>query len=132
MDRTAARRVRKYRIRQKADRGIARVEVQIPEVAVGDIKTLSGRLRHAVKRADAAGRQIDLILGTVKAPRPRPIDTRNLIHCLTTSEPESHWRSHIEALFEEVSAEAIHDLVLAKVLSFEDLYRGNTKLEAEE
>src|SRR5688572_23824041 len=123
MDRTAARRVRKYRIRQKSDRGIAHVEVQVPDIAARDIKTLSGRLRHAFKRADAPGSQIDFILGTVNAPRPRPIDARNLIHCLTTSEPESHWRSHIEALFEEVSAEAIHDLVLAKVLSFEDLYR---------
>ncbi len=123
-DRTAARRVRKYRIRQKADRKIARVEVQVPDIAADDLKILSSKLRNAFKHADAADRQIDFILGTINAPRAHPIDTKNLIHCLTTFEPQARWRPHIEALFDEVSAEAIHDLVLAKVVTFEDLYRA--------
>lgn len=123
-DRTAARRVRKYRARQKKDRGIRRVEVQVPDIAASEVKTLSGKLRYAFRRAGAAGRQIDFILGTINAPRPRPIDAKDLVHCLITSEPEARWRPHIEALFDEVSAEAIHDLVLAKVVSFEDLYRA--------
>lgn len=123
-DRTAARRVRTYRTRQKADRGIRRVEVQVPEIAAGDVKKLSSKLRNAYKRAEAADRQIEFILGTINAPRPRPIDARSLIHCLTTSEPEARWRPHVEALFDEVSAEAIHDLVLTKVINFEDLYRA--------
>lgn len=33
--------------------------------------------------------------------------------------------SHIEALFDEVSIEAIHDLVLANVVDFEQLYRAS-------
>jgi hypothetical protein len=41
-----------------------------------------------------------------------------------TSQPDVRWRPHIEALFDEVSAEAIHDLVLAGLVSFEDLYRA--------
>ena len=123
-DRTAARRVQKYRTRQKADRRIRRVEVQVPDIAVGDIKTLSGRLKSAFKRANAAGRQIKSVLNTINAPRPRPINAQIFIHCLTTPQPEARWRPHMEALFDEVSVEAIHDLVLAKVVSFEDLYRA--------
>jgi hypothetical protein len=123
-DQTAARRVRKYRARQKKNRGIARVEVQVPDIAAGVIKALSGKLRQAFKHADTAQRQIDFVLGTINAPRPRPIDAKTLVHCLTTYEPKAHWRPHIEALFDEVSAEALHDLVLARVVSFEDLYRA--------
>ena len=123
-DRTAASRVQKYRTRQKADRRIKRVEVQVPDIAVGDIKTLSDRLKSAFKRANAADRQIKSVLSTINAPRPHPIDAEIFVHCLTTSQPEARWRPHMEALFDEVSAEAIHDLVLAKVVSFEDLYRA--------
>lgn len=123
-DRTVAGRVRRYRARQKADRGIRRVEVQVPNIAVGDIKDLSGRLQISFKRAIAADREIKFVLGTINAPRPHPIDAQSLVHCLTTSRPDARWRPHIEALFDEVSPEAIHNLVLAKVVSFEDLYRA--------
>jgi hypothetical protein len=102
VDRTAAHRVKRYRSLQKGERGIVRVEVQVP----------------------AAKRQVDFVLGTVNAPRPHPIDAKTLVRCLTTSRPDARWRPHIEALFDEVSPEAIHDLVLAGVVTFEDLYRA--------
>ncbi|MGE0006092.1 MAG: hypothetical protein AB7S92_10890 [Parvibaculaceae bacterium] len=124
MDHTAARRVRSYRIRQKADRRIARIEIQVPDIATGDVRALGRKLRGTFKRAMAADRQIRLILGTINAPRRHPIDARSLVHCLTTFEPEARWRPHMEALFDEVSPEAVHDLVLAKVVTFEDLYRA--------
>ncbi len=89
-----------------------------------DIKQLTHKLREALKRAAAASREVDFVLGTVNAPRPNPIDAKTLIHCLTALTPEPRWRPHIEALFDEVSEEAVHDLVLAKVVSFEDLYRA--------
>ncbi|MGE0237115.1 MAG: hypothetical protein AB7F09_05085 [Parvibaculaceae bacterium] len=124
MDRTAARRVKKYRIRQKADRGITRVEVQVPDAVADNIKMLGSKLRTAFKHAGAAARQIEFVLGTINAPRRQPIDAQSLIHCLTTLAPQARWRPHMEALFDEVSAEALHDLVLAKVVTFEDLYRA--------
>src|SRR3546814_1940419 len=34
------------------------------------------------------------------------------------------WRPHVEAFFDEVSEEAIHDVVLTGVVSFEDLHRA--------
>jgi hypothetical protein len=123
-DRTAAARVRRYRKRQQRQRDIDRVEVQVPTASVEDIKRLGTKLREALKRADAAGPQMDFVLGTINAPRPKAIDAKTLLHCLTTTAPDKQWQSHIEALFDEVSAEAMHDLVLAKIVSFEDLYRA--------
>jgi len=123
-DRTAARRVQKYRKLQKRDRGIRRVEVQVPALATEDVKGLSRKLQGVFKKASEAERQIRFILATINAPRPSPIDAKSFVHCLTTGQPETRWLPHIEAFFDEVSAEAIHDLVLAGVVSFEDLYRA--------
>ena len=123
-DRTASERVRRYRKRQSKLRSIERVEVQVPSAAANDVKRLGWKLREAFKRAEAAERQLDFVLGTINAPRPRPIDGRTLVHCLNANQPEKEWRPHIEALFDEVSEEAVHDLVLAKIVTFEDLYRA--------
>jgi hypothetical protein len=124
IDRTASNRVQRYRFRQTSDRGIKRVEVQVPETATQDIKDLGNKLQIAFKNAAAADRQMKLVLGTINAPRPHPIDAQTLVHCLITSRPDSRFRPHIEAFFDELAPEAIHDLVLAKVVSFEDLYRA--------
>ena len=123
-DRTAARRVQSYRIRQKADRGIKRVEVQVPSSAVEDIKGLSRKFIAAFKQAVHANRQVKSVLTTINAPRPTPIDVNSFVHRLFTREADARWRPHMEALFDEVSPEAIHDLVLAGIVSFEDLYRA--------
>lgn len=123
-DPTAAHRVKRYRAAQKADRGIRRVEVQVPSEAVDNIKRLSRRLVAASRKAGEASRQVEFVLATVNAPRPHPIAANTLVHCLLTSEPEARWLPHIEAFFDEVSPEAIHDIVLAGIVSFEDLYRA--------
>jgi hypothetical protein len=123
-DRTAARRVQNYRIRQKADRGIKRVEVQVPAFAAEDIKGLSKKFLAAFGKAVQADRQVKSVLTTINVPRPAPIDVNDFVHCLLTREPDARWRPHMEALFDEVSPEAIHDLVLAGIVSFEDLYRA--------
>ena len=123
-DRTAARRVKRYRTLQKLERGIARVEVQVPSAAAEDVKLVGRRLQDAYRKAGEAERKVASILATINAPRPQPIDAKALVHCLTTSRPERRWRPHIEAFFDEVAAEAIHDLVLAGIVTFEDLYRA--------
>ena len=68
--------------------------------------------------------KIDSGLATINAPRPQLIDAKTFVHCLTTSRLEQRWHPHIEAFFDEVSPEAIHDLVLAGIITFEDLYRA--------
>ena len=123
-DRTAARRVQKYRHRQVADRGIKRVEVQVPESTADDVKDFGRKLHTGLKNARTAEHQMNLALGTINAPRPQPIDAQTLAHCLLTHKPDERWRAHIEAFFDELAPEVIHDLVLAKVLTFEDLYRA--------
>jgi hypothetical protein len=124
-DPTASDRVRRYRKRQQALRQIDRVEVQVPSAAAADIKALGDKARVAYKHAHQASDRVDFILGTINAPRPQPIDADTFLHCLITLKPQKQWRPHIEALFDEVSEEAIHDLVLAKIVSFEDLYRAS-------
>jgi hypothetical protein len=123
-DRTAARRVKRYRALQKSERGIARVEIQVPAIAADDVKLTGRKLQNAYRKAGAAQRKINFVLATINAPRPQPIDAMTLVHCLTTGRPEQRWRPHVEALFDEVAPEAIHDLVLAGIVTFEDLYRA--------
>jgi hypothetical protein len=85
----------------------------------GLFQSRSGTDSHA-----AAEKQISVILKTINAPHPTPIDTEIFVHCLTTDHPDRKWQPHIEAFFDEVPVEAIHDFVLASVVSFEDLYRA--------
>lgn len=100
------------------------MEIQVPEIATQDIRDLGSKLQTAFKNAAAADRQMKLVLGTINAPRPHPIDAQTLVHCLITSRPDDHFRPHIEAFFDELVPEIIHDLVLAKIVTFEDLYRA--------
>lgn len=123
-DRTAARRVKRYRALQRCERGIVRVEVQVPAIAAEDLKLVGRKLQNTYRKVDEAKRQIEFVLGTINAPRPHPIDARTFVRCLTTSRPDARWRPHIEAFFDEASPEAIHDLVLAGMVTFEDLYRA--------
>ncbi len=123
-DPTAVRRVRQYRAVQKNEREIVRVDLQIPARAVTDLKAIAKALRDRYARIDQARREIDFVLGTINAPRPHHLDAKGLVHCLTTPNPEHTWFPHIEALFDEVSVGAIHDLVLTGLVEFEDLYRA--------
>ena len=124
MDRTVVDRVRKYRSAQKAKRNIARVEVQVPACLSEDLKAIGAGFRTKFSKLTSARRHIDLVLGTINAPRPLPINDETLLKCLLTPRPDQKWRPHIEAFFDEVSEEAIHDIVLAGAVDFEDLYRA--------
>src|SRR5689334_14505717 len=123
-DPTAVRRVRLYRAVQKNEREVVRVDLQVPMQALADLKAIAKALRARYARIDQAKREIDFVLGTINAPRPHHLDAKGLVHCLTTPNPDHTWFPHIEALFDEVSVEAIHDLVLAGIIEFEDLYRA--------
>jgi hypothetical protein len=124
-DRTVSERVRRYRQRQHGQREIHRVEVQVPSAVSEDVKALGYKAREAFKNARKALAQVEFVLGTINAPRPKTIDVGTLLHCLFAIEPQKQWKPHIESLFDEVSEEAVHDLVLAKIVSFEDLYRAS-------
>jgi hypothetical protein len=124
-DRTASERVRRYRRRQRTQRDIDRVEVQVPSAVAEDVKALGQKARIAFKNASQAQERVDFVLGTINAPRSKAIDVGTFLHCLMALEPQKRWRPHVEALFDEVSEEAVHDLVLAKIVSFEDIYRAS-------
>jgi hypothetical protein len=124
VDRTVAQRVKRYRALQKRERGIVRVEVQVPAAAAEDIKFIGRKLHAACRKLEEARREIGFVLGTINAPRPHPIDAMTLMRCLTASRADARWRPHVAAFFDELSPEAVHDLVLAGLVSFEDLYRA--------
>src|SRR3546814_756492 len=123
-DRTAARRVKKYREIQRESRGIRRIEVQVPSLVAEDVKGLGRRLQDAFKKAAAAEKPIRSVLATINAPRPYPISAAELVRCLVTDRPDPKWRPHVEAFFDEVSDEAIHDLVLPGVVRFQRTEEG--------
>ncbi|MBK1836354.1 hypothetical protein JHL17_02925 [Azospirillum sp. YIM B02556] len=77
-----------------------------------------------VTLSQRARRAIALVLGTINAPRPAVMDEATLLDCLDADRPDPSWRPHIEALFDEVSIEALHDLVLAGVVDFDQLDRA--------
>jgi hypothetical protein len=101
---------------------VRRLVLQVPAPAAADLRLVSQKLWHTYRRAAAFPERISAVLATINAPLPIPIDACTLVHCLTTLQPEEKWRPHIESLFEEVPIEAIHDLVLAGIVTFEDLY----------
>jgi hypothetical protein len=123
-DRTAVRRVRQYRHLQRNEREIVRVDLQVPVQAADDLKAIARKMRYRYAGIGRAEREIEFVLGTINAPRPRRLDAKGLVHCLLTPTPDHEWFPHVEALFDEVSVEALHDLVLAGLVSFEDLYRA--------
>lgn len=124
VDRTAGERVRRYRSAQKEARRSTRVEIQVPVGAQDTLKALGSRFRDAAKKSVEAGRHLDLVLGTINAPRPRPIDAETFVLCLLADPQKAPWQPHIAAFLDEVSEEAIHDLVLAGIIDFEELYRA--------
>src|SRR3546814_14825457 len=79
-DRTAARRVKKYREIQRESRGIRRIEVQVPSLVAEDVKGLGRRLQDAFKTAAAAEKPIRSALATITAPRPYPISAPDPVH----------------------------------------------------
>lgn len=123
-DRTAARRVKRYRQAQSLERGIVRAEIQLPEPVAGPLKARGRALRAKFRAAQHAASTLELLLGTVNAPRPQTIDAPTLLACLLAPAPDAQWRAHVAAVFDEVSPDTLHDLVLAGVIEFEDLNRA--------
>lgn len=77
-----------------------------------------------------------LVLGTINASLPRPIDGPTLARCLREAEAASRWRPHLDAFFAEVPLEAVarfiahHRLPHARVLATaRRLGIGNPALE---
>ncbi|MBP2315512.1 hypothetical protein [Azospirillum soli] len=67
---------------------------------------------------------LDAVLATINAPRPVWLTGDGLLECLRADSPDPQWRPHVEALFDECSEEALHDLVLAGVVDFATLERA--------
>jgi len=120
IDKTASRRVAAYRVRQSLELGFERIEVRASQRDRVTIQRFANNLRRR-RTALANNHDLAFVLGTINAPRPRPIDGEILLDCLLADRPLKEWAPHIEALFSEVSIEALHRLVLSGACSFDDL-----------
>src|SRR5688572_5542790 len=63
---------------------------------------------------------IEFVLGTINAPRPRPIDAKTIVRCLTSSRP-TRAGVHIS---KRSSTKSRRNLVLVGVVTFEDFCRA--------
>jgi hypothetical protein len=125
-DHTASLRVSRYRDRQAGEQGRKRAQVRINPRDGAIIQRVADQLR---RRRDAAhSPYVAFVLNTINAPRPTPIDADTLLDCLLAVAPPPKWRPHLEALLTEVSAEALHRLVLIGFCQFEDLRRAASAL----
>lgn len=126
MDRTASVRMARYRAKLAAEKGMRRLELRVAGDAAAAVKAFARRLNAsaAARRDPHARRLLGLALGTINAPRPRPIDGATLLACLGAAAPDRAWRPHVEAFFTELSPDLIHDLVLTGLFTFEDLDRA--------
>src|SRR3546814_13994930 len=118
-DRTAARRVKKYREIQRESRGIRRIEVQVPSLVAEDVKGLGRRLQDAFKKAAAAEKPIRSVLATINAQRPYPISPAEHAHCPVTDRPGPKWRPHVDAFLHAAPEEATRDRHTPGVARFE-------------
>lgn len=89
-------------------------------VAADDIKLVARKLQNTDRRPDDAKSHIEVVLGTINAPRPRPIDAKSIVRCLTNSRP-TRAGVHIS---KHSSTTSRRNLVLVGVVTFEDLCRA--------
>jgi len=119
---TAYQRIQRYRERQ-TEIGLIRHELRIAPEDRDAINALAKK-RRKQRQSIINNKYLDFVLGTLNAPRPHPISGRDLLDCLRCDVPIACFKAHIEALFTEISAEALYWLVLSGVTSFEELNRA--------
>ena len=62
-------------------------------------------------------------LTTVNAPLPTHIDAHTLVDCLTLKNTDTKWRPHLKSFFEDVSSDAIMDMVIEDSITFDNLLK---------
>jgi len=102
---------------------MSRLDVQVPAAAAQMMRRLAADIRAKTAAATRSG-ALRLALGTVNAPRLHHLDAAELVAAILSPYPDWKLAPHIEALFDEVSEETLHDLVLDGVVTFEDLARA--------
>lgn len=71
-----------------------------------------------------------LILGTINSPRPNWIEGAELWECVRSRKFRKHWKPHLIALYEEVGIGSLHDAVLCRYATFQELFLMSQVIEA--
>ncbi|MBH5397504.1 hypothetical protein HZZ13_06820 [Bradyrhizobium sp. CNPSo 4010] len=61
---------------------------------------------------------------TINAPMPVSIDEWTLLACLKGEISEPKWRVHLQALFDAVDVSVIHNLVIDRIVTFDELSKA--------
>jgi hypothetical protein len=88
-------------------------------VAADDIKLVARKLQNTDRKLDDAKSHVEFVLGTINAPRPRAIDAKTFVRCLTNSRPR---RAGVH-ISKRSSTTSRRNLVLVGVVTFEGLCR---------
>lgn len=80
--------------------------------------------RHIVGMSQSAFETLTAAVTTINTPMPARIDEGTLLACLKGDISEQKWRVHVQALFDEVDVSVIHNLVIDRIVTFDELAKA--------
>ena len=79
---------------------------------------------HIAMMAKSAFENLTAAVTTINTPMPFRIDEDTLLACLKGEISERKWRIHVQALFDEIDVSVIHNLVVDRLVTFDDLAKA--------
>lgn len=80
--------------------------------------------RHIGRMSQSAFENLTAAVTTINTPMPASIDEGTLLACLKGDISEQKWRVYVQALFDEVDVSVIHNLVLDRIVTFDELLKA--------
>lgn len=87
------------------------------------VETFSECLHIAGMSKDAFA-NLTSVVTTINTPMPVSIDEETLLACLKGEISERKWRVYVQALFDEVDVSVIHNLVVDRIVTFDELLKA--------
>lgn len=79
---------------------------------------------HSVEMSQSAFDNLTAAVTTINTPMPASIDEGTLLACLKGDISEQKWRVYVQALFDEVDVSVIHNLVVDRIVTFDELLKA--------
>lgn len=79
---------------------------------------------HIIGMSQSAFENLTAAVTTINTPMPASIDEGTLLACLKGDISEQKWRVHVQALFDEVDVSVIHNLVIDRIVTFDELAKA--------
>lgn len=79
---------------------------------------------HSMGMSQSAFDNLTAAVTTINTPMPASIDEGTLLACLKGDISEQKWRVYVQALFDEVDVSVIHNLVVDRIVTFDELLKA--------